>query len=93
MIDDVDAILDLKAGFPFVNSVARRSDGLSRHEIRAESERLLANARSVLEVKSSSTFSRLEVSEYQSDCFFSMVEHTIVPVRAFQFAEHSGNRP
>ena len=41
-------------------SAARPSDGLSGHaqlEIQAESERLLANARSVLEVESSSTFS------------------------------------
>ena len=45
------------------NSAARPSDGLSGHaqlEIQAESERLLANARSVLEVESSSTFSRPE---------------------------------
>ena len=42
------------------NSAARPGDGLSGHaqlEIQVESERLLANARSVLEVKSSSTFS------------------------------------
>ena len=45
------------------NSAARPSDGLSGHaqlEIQAESQRLLANARSVLEVESSSTFSRPE---------------------------------
>ena len=45
------------------NSAARPSDGLSGHaqlEIQAESERLLANAWSVLEVESSSTFSRPE---------------------------------
>ena len=44
-------------------SAARPSDGLSGYaqlEIQAESERLLANARSVLEVESSSTFSRPE---------------------------------
>ena len=42
------------------NSAARPSDGLSGHaqlEIQAESERLPANARSVLEVESSLTFS------------------------------------
>ena len=42
------------------DSVARPSDGLSGHEqleIQAESERSLANAQPVLEVKSSSTFS------------------------------------
>ena len=46
------------------SSVARpQSIGLSGHaqlEIQAEIERLLANARSVLEVKSYSTFSRPE---------------------------------
>ena len=45
------------------NSTGRPRDGLSGHaqlEIQAESERLLANARSVLEVESSSTFSRPE---------------------------------
>ena len=43
------------------NSGAQPSDGLSGHaqlEIQAGSERLLANARSDLEVESSSTFSR-----------------------------------
>ena len=45
------------------NSAARPSDGLCGHaqlEIQAESERLQANAQSVLEVESSSTFSRPE---------------------------------
>ena len=45
------------------NSAARPSDGLSGHaqlEIQAESECLMSNALSVLEVESSSTFSRPE---------------------------------
>ena len=45
------------------SSAARPSDGLSGHaqlEIQAESERSLANARLVLEIESSSTFSRSE---------------------------------
>ena len=47
----------------WANSAVRSSDGLSGHtqlEIQAESDRLLANARSVLEVESSLTFSRPE---------------------------------
>ena len=50
----------LRSVSTLANSVVRPSDGLSRHEqleIQAESERSLMNARSVLEVKSSSTFS------------------------------------
>ena len=45
------------------NSATRPSDGQSGHvqlEIQAESERLLANARSVLAIESSPTFSRPE---------------------------------
>ena len=50
----------VKAGFHF-GEIGR--DGLSEHaqlQIQAESERLLANAGSVLEVESSSTFLRPE---------------------------------
>ena len=66
--------------------------GVSGHaqlEIQAESERLLANALSVLEVESSSTFFPTRMSESQSDFFFSMLrlEHAIAPVRATEFAE------
>ena len=50
--------------FPFPFALATQaSDGLLGHaqlEIQAESERLLANARLVQEVESSSTFSRPE---------------------------------
>ena len=67
------------------NLAARPSNGLSghaQHEIQAENERLLANARrSVLEVFAT------RMSESQSDCFFSMLEHAIVPVHATKFAE------
>ena len=59
LVDRTSLVLymfSFKAGFHF----ARPNDGLSGHaqlEIQAESERLLVNARSVLEVESSSTFS------------------------------------
>ena len=47
-----------------------------------KSERSLANARSVLEVESTSTSSWPEWAAANSDFFFSMLEHAIVPVRA-----------
>ena len=66
-------VRDLSGGFCLVtvvrpvstsaNSVAQPSDGQSEHEqleMQAERERSLANARSVLEVESSSTSSRPE---------------------------------
>ena len=53
--------LYVKAGYHF-GEFGRATKGwaIGACEIQAESERLLANARSVLEVESSSTFSRLE---------------------------------
>ena len=56
-------------------------------EIQAESKRLLANARSVLEIESSLTFSRPEWAKTNQSASFQLLEHATVPVRATKFAE------
>ena len=80
-----------KCRFPFRRIQPRdQVTGLSGHaqlEIQAESERFTGERA----VSSGSwikfNFFATRMSENQADCFFSMLEHAIVPVRATKFAE------